>query len=131
MKAEKDDHENLAADHSEPLTDTNEEKTPKDRADKNKKGRADLLQGNISLKVMAPLDQAKLRMFEEQLGQISELRVVLISGSADGAVEVIVAADKPLPVIDVLNGLPVVADVVNKGKQIQIALIAEEATGGD
>jgi hypothetical protein len=74
---------------------------------------------------MSPVDLSQIRNLEEHLGQIQDLRLLLTSGSVDEGTQIIVSAGKPIPLIDVLRRLPPVAEVVKKGKDIQVTLKAE------
>ncbi|GAJ21556.1 unnamed protein product, partial [marine sediment metagenome] len=60
----------------------------------------------------------------EDLRQVQDLRVVLISGSVDGGSRVIVSVEKPIPLVSIIGEMPPVEQVVKKGKEIQISLKA-------
>ena len=82
----------------------------------------ELYEGMIELAILPPVDPSRIRKLEEALRQVEDLRVVLISGSVDEGTKVIVSAGKPIPLIDILSGIPVVEQAVRKGNEIQVSL---------
>jgi len=46
----------------------------------------------------------------------------LISGSLDEGTKFIVSAGKPIPLVSIIRELPLVEQVVKKGKEIQVSL---------
>jgi len=95
------------------------------RKEKDKETTAEMLQGNIVIRLMPPVNPDQLRALEEQLAQAGKLSLVMVGGTAEGNVELTVLAAEPLPVADVLRELPVVSEVGNKGKQFQLTLVPE------
>jgi len=83
---------------------------------------AELYKGKVKLVVAPPVDLEQVRKFEEQLYQVQDLRLVLFGGSTDEGIEVVVSAEEPIPLIDVLREMPPVEQVVKRGKTIQIIL---------
>jgi hypothetical protein len=95
------------------------------------KSTAEMLQGNIVIRLMPPVNPAKLRAFEAQLAQTGKLNLVMVGGTAEGNVEMTVLTVEPEPVADILQELPVVSEVSNKGKNFQITLEPEAAASED
>jgi len=87
---------------------------------------AELYKGVIKLAVMPPADPGQVRKLEEHLSQVSDLSLVLVGGSAMEGNEIIVSAENPLPLLDILREMPPVAEVTKKGKTTQITLKTEE-----
>jgi hypothetical protein len=92
---------------------------------------AEMVQGNIVIRLMPPVNPAKLRAFEAQLTQTGKLSLVMVGGAAEGNVEINVLAVEPEPVADILRELPVVSEVSSKGKHFQITLEPEAAAKAD
>ena len=86
---------------------------------------AELYQGIVKLTIVPPIDLGQVRKLEEYLSQVQDLRLVLIGGSVDEGTEIVVSAENPIPLTDVLREIPPVEQVVKKGKKIQITLKAE------
>ena len=87
--------------------------------------RTELYEGMVELVILPPLDSDQMKKLEEGLRQIQDLRVVLISGSMDEGTRVIVSARKPIPLANVIEEIPLVEQVVKKGKEIQVSLKAK------
>ena len=83
-----------------------------------------LYEGTINLIIIPPAGVLQIKNLEEKLRLIQNLRVVLTSGSADGPIRIIVSAERPIPLIDVLSRIPIVDQVTKEGKKIQILLKA-------
>ncbi len=86
---------------------------------------AELYKGEVKLTVVPPVDLDQVRKLEEHLSQVNDLSLVLIGGSATEGTEIIVSAESPLPLLDILGELPPVAEVTKKGKNIHITLKTE------
>jgi len=86
---------------------------------------AKFYQGTVELVIMSPVDLAQMRKLEEYLCQVQDLRLVLVGGSVDEGSKIVVSAEKPIPLIDVIREMPPVEQVVKKGKKIQITLKTE------
>ena len=86
---------------------------------------AELYQGTVKLTIVSPVDLDQMRKLEEYLCQVQDLRLVLVGGSRDEGTMIIVSAAKPIPLIDALRDIPLVEQVVKKGKKIEIVLKAE------
>ena len=79
----------------------------------------------MELVILPPVDLEQMKELEEGLHQVQDLRVVLISGSVEEGTKVIVSANKPIPLVSVVSGMPLVEQAVKKGKEIQISLKAK------
>lgn len=86
---------------------------------------AELYEGMVELVVLPPVDLEQMKELEKGLHQVQDLRVVLISGSVEEGTKVIVSASKPIPLVSVVSKMPLVEQVVKKGKEIQISLKAK------
>ena len=86
---------------------------------------AELFKGEVKLTVVPPVDLSQVRKLEEHLSQVNDLSLVLIGGSAVEGTEIIVSAENPLPLLDILEESPPVAEVTKKGKNIHITLKTE------
>jgi len=86
---------------------------------------SELYTGTVKLTIMPPVDLGQVRKLEEHLSQIKDLSLVLIGGSAAEGTEIIVSAENPIPLMDILQEIPSVAEVNKKGKTTQITLKTE------
>jgi hypothetical protein len=86
--------------------------------------RAELYQGSVSLMIATPIDLIRLRELEESLGQVEDLQLDLVGGSISDGTEIIVSMKKPLPLLEILNGMAPVEHTTKKDKKIQIVLKA-------
>ena len=78
----------------------------------------------MRLTIVPPIDLGQVRKLEEYLCQVQDLRLVLVGGSVDEGTEIVVSAEKPIPLMDVPREMPPVEQVVKKGKKIEIMLKA-------
>jgi hypothetical protein len=83
-----------------------------------------LYQGRVKLVVESPVDLGKLAQMQASLNNVDGLQLVMVGGSA-GAAQIIVSVERPLPLLDVLEAIPVTDGVVKKGKEIKVVLKAE------
>ncbi len=83
-----------------------------------------LYEGTIDLVIMPPVGVLQIKNLEEKLRLIQNLRVVLTGGSVDEPIRIVVSAEQPIPLIDVLSQIPIVDQVTKEGKEIQILLKA-------
>ena len=96
-----------------------------EKADKEaKEASAQLYEKAINLVLMPPVDVLQTQSLEKELHQVQNLRVLLTSGSADRNVRIVVSAEQPIPLADVLSQIPIVEQVAKKGKDLQISLKA-------
>ena len=80
----------------------------------------------MKLIVTSPVDIGQLRKLEESLFQVENLRVVLIRGSVEEGTEIVISAEKPIPLLDVLGEIPIVEQAVKKDQEIQVTLRAKQ-----
>ncbi len=83
---------------------------------------ADLYEEMVKLTILSPVDLGQMRKLEEYLCHVTDLRVVLVSGSVSKGMEIVVSVRKPFPLIDVLGEMPPVKQVIKKGKKIMVKL---------
>ena len=83
---------------------------------------AELYEGIVKLTIAPPVDYEQMGKLEEYLRQIQNLHLVLVGGSVEEGTEIVVSADKPIPLISVLREMPSVEQVVKKDKEIQVRL---------
>jgi len=86
---------------------------------------AELYKGVVTLSIMPPVDLGQVKRLEESLQQAPDLRLVLVGGSVANGTEMVISAENPIPLIDILAKMPPVAQVTKKGKNIQVTLKAE------
>ena len=92
---------------------------------KDKGSTAELYKGMMRLAIVPPPDSGQLKRLEEHLSQVQDLRLVVIGGSVEGGTEIVVSAESPIPLLDILREMPPVAEVTTKGKITQVTLKAE------
>ena len=90
-----------------------------------KKTSAELYKGVVTLSIMPPVDLGQIKSLEESLQQAPDLRLVLVGGSPANGTEMVISAENPIPLMDILTGMPPVAQVTKKGKNIQVTLKSE------
>jgi len=78
--------------------------------------------GVVKLMIASPVDYELVRKFEEFLTQVKELRLVLVSGSADEGIKIVVSTEKPVPLLSMLAKMPPVESAVEKESGIEITL---------
>ena len=83
-----------------------------------------LYEGTINIVLMPPAGVLEIKNLEEKLRLIRNLRVILTSGSVDEPARIVVSAEQPILLIDVLSQMAVVDQVTKKGKEIQVLLKA-------
>ena len=88
---------------------------------------SELVSGIISLNIAHPTTPAKLKELEEEIKQVPELKIVLIGGAIDEGTEIIVSADNPIPLVEILSSLPSVSEVSKKSKLTQLVLETEQS----
>ena len=92
-----------------------------------KKVSDELYEGIVELVTASPIDQDQVRELEEYLRQVQNLRLVLIGGSVEEGAKIVVSVEKPMPLVNLLRKMPLVEQVVGKGKKIQVTLKAKMA----
>lgn len=81
--------------------------------------------GVVTLAIVPPIDLGQLAALKKDLGQVENLRLVLVGGSVEGGSKIIVSAEEPLLLLDILEEMPAVDQVFRKGSEIQVRLKAE------
>ena len=79
-------------------------------------------QGYVLLSILPPASTEQINKLQEYLTQISDYRLLLIGGSADGGSYIALSLAKPLNLGDQLRGIPIVDKVFKQGKKIGIKL---------
>ncbi|MCL0090835.1 hypothetical protein M1O13_02430 [Dehalococcoidia bacterium] len=82
-------------------------------------------EGLAKLAIESPVDYDQMRELEEYLRQVQHLRLVLVGGSVKEGTKILVFAQKPIPLINVLREMPPVEQVVKKDKEIRVTLRAD------
>ena len=72
--------------------------------------------------ILPPVGLGQMNKLEEGLRQVEDLRVVLISGSLEEGTKFVVSVGKPIPLVSIIKKIPLVEQVVKKGKEIQVTL---------
>lgn len=103
-----------------------EAKEAKTAREAEEKIRANLYEGMVKLAIASPVDYGQVRELEGYLRQVQGLRLVLVGGSVEEGVKIVVSAEKPIPLVGILRELPPVEQVVEKGKEIQVTLKAKQ-----
>ena len=84
--------------------------------------RSEICEGSFRLVVTLPVGFEPIRHLKERLEQIENLRIVWTGGSADEGTIIAVSAQKPMPLIRILNEMPMVEKVDKKGEKIVVVL---------
>ncbi len=83
-----------------------------------------LYEGTINLIIIPPAGVLQIKNLEEKLRLIQNIRVVLIRGSVDEPIRIVVSGEQPIPLIDALSKIPIVDQMTKEGKEIKILLKA-------
>ncbi len=83
-----------------------------------------LYRGMVVLNIASPVGFAQLDILKQALFKVEDLRVVMVSGAVGEGSRVFISAEEPLPLINILRGIPVVEEVTGKGDQIEVRLKA-------
>jgi len=78
--------------------------------------------GKLDLKLVSLVDSVQVRRFEKLLFQVPDLKVELISGSADKGTSISVFASEPMPLLDILREMPPVNQVESAGNTFRVTL---------
>ena len=79
----------------------------------------------MKLAIALPVDYEQLKELSEYLSQIQNLHLVLVGGSVEEGNKIVVSTEKPIPLVNVLREIPLVEQVVKRGKEIQVTLKAK------
>ena len=82
-------------------------------------------QGVVKLILVLPIALSQMRKLEEALHQVEGLHLEVIGGSVEGGSGIIISAENPIPLIDILKGMPSVAEAVKQGQDIRVVLKTE------
>ena len=85
----------------------------------------ELYQGVVKLILALPIKLSRMREMEKTLHQVEGLHLEVIGGSLDDGAGIIVSVENPIPLIDILKGIPSVAGVAKQGKDIRVVLETE------
>ena len=121
-RAKREAEEARKSQKTEALAKKEAEQQTKERA---KEADAELYQGIVNLTILPPVDSGQVSKLEEHLSQVTDLRLILVGGSAAEGTEIVVSAENPIPLMEILKEMPPVAQVTKKGKATQITLKAE------
>ncbi len=83
---------------------------------------AGLYRGIVTLNIAPPIDFAQLDSLKKALFEVGDLRVVMVGGAVGGGSRVLVSAEEPLPLLNILRGIPAVEEVAGKGDEIEVSL---------
>ena len=84
----------------------------------------ELYRGMVALSILPPIYPGQLDSLKRALLKVEDLRVVMVGGAVDEGSRVLVSAEEPLPLLNILRIIPVVEEVVVKGGEIQLRLKA-------
>jgi len=85
---------------------------------------AELYEGMVKLTIASPVDYEQIRKLEEYLRQVQNLHLISVGGSSEEGTKIVVSAEEPIPLANVLREMPAIEQVVRKGKEIQVTLKA-------
>jgi len=81
-----------------------------------------LYKGEVKLLIMPPVDSKNLKELEDGLRNTKGLKLLLIGGTSDGGIQIVVSTLKPMPILNALKETPQVKDAVGKDDMIYISL---------
>ena len=76
----------------------------------------------VKLLVTPPINSRLLKELEGDLRRTTDISLILIGGTADGGIQIVVSADAPVPLIDILADMPQVENVNGNNDKIHILL---------
>ncbi|MFC2041099.1 response regulator [Chloroflexota bacterium] len=88
----------------------------------------ELYSGSVQIVVSFTGDFRQVRQFQERLGQLENLEIVMSGGSSAEPSIITVSAQKPMPLIRTLNEMPMVERVYKTGEKIVVVLKASSVT---
>jgi ATPase subunit of ABC transporter with duplicated ATPase domains len=80
--------------------------------------------GMVTLSIVSPIYLGQLDSLKKALLEVEGLRVVMVSGAVGEGSRVLISAEEPLPLINILKRISVVEEVVRRGGEIQLRLKA-------
>jgi hypothetical protein len=111
----------LADDKPKPVTLPDEEITAAPEAKKPAESE-ELFNGIVRIAVKSPVESNRIKLLGEELNKIDRVRMLFIGGEVNKDTVIHVKLDEEMPLIDILKGLPDVADVSVTNKNIQLTL---------
>jgi hypothetical protein len=88
----------------------------------------ELYRGTVTLTIIPPVDFSQLWEFQNSLRQAENISVVRTGGSVEEGTIVVVSLEKPLPLIDILRGMPSIEQLLKKNDRILVILKSRSAT---
>ncbi len=82
----------------------------------------ELFSGIVRIAVKSPAESHRIKMLGDELNKIDKVRMLFIGGEVNKDTVIHIKLDAEMTLIDVLKGLPDVADVSVKNKNIQLTL---------
>ena len=82
----------------------------------------ELYQGIVKLTITPPIDFGAMKKLEESLHQVENLRLILLSGSIGEGTIIVISAEKPIPLINILRAMPSVEQAVKRNEKIMVIL---------
>ncbi|MDD5039109.1 MAG: HD domain-containing protein [Dehalococcoidales bacterium] len=128
-KGKRDVEEAKRAKEAEKLAEKEARRADKEKAKKEveKAGKthdisADIYEGDVQLVVPSPVGFEQVTRFEAYLKKNENIRIVLVGGSEDKGAAIVVSLQEPMPLVRILNELPMVDSVDKIGKNIVVTL---------
>ena len=87
---------------------------------------AKLHSGVTRITVSSPVDSVSVNKFERFLSEVKNLRLLLLSGSIDKDIKIIISVEQPTDLVRILSEMPLVERIVDKGKEIRVTLQAKQ-----
>jgi DNA-binding response OmpR family regulator len=81
----------------------------------------ELFQGEVKLEIVGSIDYKRVVALKQYLLEVTQLVVLSVGGTGTGT-EIIVFADGPLDLMQILRAMPMVKQVGKKGENIEITL---------
>lgn len=82
--------------------------------------------GVTRITVSSPVDSVSVKKFERFLSEVKNLRLLLLSGSIDKDIKIIISMEQPTDLVRILSEMPLVERIVDKGKEIRVTLQAKQ-----
>ncbi len=76
--------------------------------------------------LMPPVDSEHMKEIGENLSKLKGMRLLLVGGSIEGGAQIVISVEKPTPLINVIKQMPLVEDVADNGREIQVWLKPNE-----
>jgi len=92
------------------------------KKNKTKKTSNKLYKGEVKLLILPPVDSKILKELEGDLRNTKGLKILLIGGTADGGMQIVLSTEKPVPILNILKKNPQVENVNSNEDTIYISL---------